>query len=739
VREVAIVPQGKLSGPQSPDVEQELLRVLASGQFTDSRSLSSFLEYVVRKTLAGHAHEVKEYSIGTQALDRPESFDPRLDTIVRVQATKLRARLIEYYATTGATDPVRIELPRGSYVPVFVRKEAFANTVDVVGWPEHPAVPPQRRSNRNVLPWTIAALGTGCALFVGILYAVRALRPPVQPEAIRFTMAPPENGTFLQSPTVSPDGRRVLCTVSAPGGGTALWIRPLAAGSGQLLSGTEGAMSPSWSWDGRYVLFTSEGKLKKVDIGGGAPPQVIPGRAANWGSDWNRDNVILLGQDGAGIARISAAGGGRSTITHLDAAHHETSHYWPRFLPDGQHFLYFARGRDPAENAIYAASLDGKFSKRLLTSESRAEYALAAQNDRSDSGYLLYVRGHTLFAQKFDPNRMELSGDPQPITEDVGQLPYGVATFSVSETGTLVYLADPGGKAQLTWFDRAGKPLGTLGPVGECGDPAISPDGKRVAFDSLDGSNRDIWTVDVVSGNLVRLTFDPEVDHCPVWSPDGSRIVFDSHRKSPGLYVKDANGGGPEALLTSNESLGALDWTRDGRLILFQIDFPASIGGYLWAQPLQGDRKALLYLRNQARELTARISPEGKWIAYTSDESGKDEIFVQSFDGAAPASGGKWQISRGGASQPVWRRDGKELYYLTADSKLMVVSVEPSTVFKPGPPRELFDTHLVVRRGPRNEYDVTRDGQRFLLRIPSHTTAAVPLNVVVNWTAAIKR
>ena len=371
--------------PSSADaraIEEQVARLVASPELSGAARLCAFLEFVVRRTLAGQSEEIKEYVIGTKVFDRPNSFDPRVDTIVRVQASKLRSRLMEYYLTSGANDPIVIELPRGSYVPIFRATTSPAMSGES---PATRAETARQWIRRGARAWIIPALAAACLIVLAGIYLLRT-RPhtPLQEEGIRFTVLPPENSRFYGLPKISPDGRYLLSIVTDPLGRTALWLRPLAAVSGHVLPGTEGAALTFWSENGRTALFAAAGKrLSQIELARPGPPQTVVLPIMGIGAAFSRDGFLLMAREGAGIARLELTGGALSMLTALDGAHQEISHYWPEFLPDGGHFLYLAHNRNPAEHAIYASSLNGNRRKRLLTSESQAQYAPAGPNASS--------------------------------------------------------------------------------------------------------------------------------------------------------------------------------------------------------------------------------------------------------------------------------------------------------------------------------------------------------------------
>jgi Tol biopolymer transport system component len=415
----------------------------------------------------------------------------------------------------------------------------------------------------------------------------------------------------------------------------------------------------------------------------------------------------------------------------------EYSHRWPQFLPDGRSFLYFTNAAQESRG-IYLGSLDSKETRRLLLTDSSALYA--------PPGYLLFWRAETLVAQAFDQQKLALTGEPFPIAEQVG-VGYlsGVGgspdTYvTVSQNGVLASHPGSSEKVQLAWFDRGGKQTAVISSRAEYRHPALSPDGKRMAFDSLDPqmANRDVWVLEFARGTTSRLTSDPATDWFPVWSPDGSHIVFSSNRNglSSDLYQKAASGAGnDQLLLKSDNPTFPTDWSQDGRFILYQSLDPKTREN-IGVLPLEGDRQPFPLLQTEFREQQARFSPNGKWFAYTSDESGAPHVYVQSF----PPTGDKWPVSTGGGDQPRWRRDGRELFYLAADGKLMAVDVKTDGAFEAGVPRPLFETHSPFAAGPfAINYVTTADGQRFLVRLTVEQSSTPPINVVVNWAAEVKR
>jgi serine/threonine protein kinase/Tol biopolymer transport system component len=593
------------------------------------------------------------------------------------------------------------------------------------------AVTSGRAHNRERLAWVLASIGFACCLAAlpFVVTYFRHAKPDVRP--IFLSVPLPEKASPRRHIAVSPDGQFLAFVASNSEGTDLLWLRPLGSPTTQALSGTDGANCPFWSPDSRSIGFFAQGKLKKIDVSGG-PAQTLCDAPDGFGGAWNRDGVIVFTPNwGVGLYRVSAGGGEATTVTALDASRRESVHLRPYFLPDNRHFLYLAYGAQ-RETVIYIGSLDSKEAKRLLNADSYAAY--------TPPGYVLYVREGVLLAQPFDANQLQLTGESFSVAGQVGYYPgEGYASFSVSENGVLAYKCSHTINTQLVWFNRTGKELGAIPSTGEHRSLRLSPDGKRVAFGRTDQQKQtdDIWLLDLPGGTPRRFTFNNASDFVPVWSAGGDRIIFSSDREGPyDLYQKASSGATEETeLFPSSSDKIVTDWSADGRLILYENLDPKTKYD-LWVLPFFGDRKPRLFLRTQSNEQQAEFSPDGKWVAYTSDQSGKSEVYVQSF----PASGGKSHVSTDGGADPRWRRDGKELFYLSPERKLMAVPVKGETAFEPGVPKVLFQTRVpALTVYDRNFYDVTKDGQRFLINTLMDETVSSSITLVLNWTARLKR
>jgi Tol biopolymer transport system component len=427
-------------------------------------------------------------------------------------------------------------------------------------------------------------------------------------------------------------------------------------------------------------------------------------------------------------------------VTALDPESSEVYHRSPWFLPDGRHFLYSVVNSDPEKSAVYVGDIeqkpDPKDRRLIVAADSNAVYA--------PPGYLLFVRETTLMAEPFDTGRNAVTGDVAPIAERIDTYSgASLAEFSVSQNGVLAYTAGAGsgGNVQPTWFDRSGKPGGGVTLPGGIVSPAISPDGSKVAFDRLDPQTAlyDIWLRDLARGTDSRFTFGPRFNRFPVWSPDGTHLAFTLSRSARGtedqVHQRATSGTAQDEVLDKDGGRKADDWSRDGRYLIEESDGHAKTKIDIWVLPLFGDRKPFPYLQTEFNEHHAKLSPNGRWLAYVSDESKRNEVYVVTFPKSPSGSGGKWQVSTNGGNRPVWSRDGKELYFIGADGKMMAVGVRgDGASFDAGVPQPLFDARLAG-----DWYDVGKDG-RFLIPIAANqSTAPVPITVVVNWTAGLKK
>jgi serine/threonine protein kinase len=588
------------------------------------------------------------------------------------------------------------------------------------------------------LPWLIAGV-LALALLVTIPFVISSFRQvPARSNVIRTSINQPETASFLPRSqfAVSPDGLRIVFVVRPAGGRQSLWIRPLGALTAQPLAGTEDATYPFWSADSRFVGFFAQSKLKKVDASGG-PPQTLCDAPNGRGGTWNRDGVIVFAPDNyRPLYRVSASGGAPIPVTKLDDSKLQATHRWPWFLPDGRHFLYRSGTTSSASqkenNGIYLGLLDSDEQRLILRVDTMPAYA---------SGYLLFVRETALMAQPFDDKTFQLTGDALPITERV-QVDFVLsrAVFSVSENGVLVsqsgetVLAD----RQLLWYERDGKQTTVVGAPALYAQIQLSPNGERLAtaiFDLQTGSP-EIWIYELSRDVPIRFTFDPDFDASPIWSPDGSRIVCRSSRKGHyDLYQKVSSGAGSdEILLESEENTTPSSWSADGRFIAYiNANVKGNTQNDIWILPTFGDVKSFPFLQTRANEIDAQFSPDGSWIAYVSDESGTNQVYIAPF----PTPGGKWQVSRGGGAEPRWRGDGKEIFFLSPDNKLMAVALNAKeSNLEVGNSQPLFDVHPA--NPPGYHYDVTSNGKRFLVDTTKDGNSA-PLALVVNWTADLKR
>jgi Tol biopolymer transport system component/tRNA A-37 threonylcarbamoyl transferase component Bud32 len=573
---------------------------------------------------------------------------------------------------------------------------------------------------------TVAGVGIAAAVALAFVHFRQAA-----PEArvVRSTVFQPEKARYSDGwLALSPDGRRIAFALTVENGRSQLWIRPLDAPTAHPLDGTDGAVHPFWSPDSRWLGFFVDGKLKKIDSQGG-PPIALADAPVPSGGSWSRNGVILFSSNNDVLRQVSASGG--KAIPAAVAAAIGGTQCCPWFLPDGEHYLFSAHTVTGAGSGVNL--LVGSLSSTATKVVGDAGKAVYAQ------GRLVYLKESTLVAQPFDIKALRTIGEPEAVVEGVGHYrnTFQEGFFAASSTGMLAYLAAPRvyGR-QLNWFDRTGKVLGTLGEPRAFFEIEFSPDRKHLAATLADAGDVDIWTYDLAQGVPTRLTFDAVPKGGAVWSRDGRSIVFNSRRKDHSdLYRKSADGTGVEELLYADtREKFQVSWSRDVKLLLYSA-VDGSQGLNLWVQPLASDRpgvalKPQIFLKSSA---LGQFSPDGRWVAYESRESQRAEIYVVPF--SRPAE--KHQISRSGGLRPRWRQDGKEIFFLTPGGELTAaeVTIKGSTV-EVGPIRELFGG---IELGGGYFYDVSADGQRILVAVGANRTSPVPISLVQNWAASLKK
>jgi serine/threonine protein kinase len=590
-----------------------------------------------------------------------------------------------------------------------------------------------RANKKERIFWAAALVAS---LLAGILTTAFLYRPSPSARLIRAVINPPPKttmnlvGDFAGPPVVSPDGSVIAFTATDSEGKIALWIRPTDSLDARVLPGTEGAIFPFWSPDSNALAFFADSKLKAIDLNNSSP-QILADAPFGRGGAWGPGGVIIYSPNTqVALDRVSVDGGNPSEVTKVDLTLH-TSHRWPFFLPDGKHFLYLAINHDSAKsanNAVYFASLDGHETRQLFRSESNAIYA---------DGFILFARADQLMAQRFDPNSGTLSGTPMSVVKGIAN---DVSTWhmdaSGSQNGLLVFGSGGSADWELIWANRNAKLIGTVADkLTNLFVARISPQGDRIAI-QLDNAQSDIWVQDIARGVRTRLTFGPVANQAPVWSPDGKWIAYNSARNGHSqLYRKHSDGSGDEELLLEENAEGLIpdDWSRDGKSLLYSRNIGAD--WEIRMLPLEGDRKSYVVVPHAITTITSRphISPNGRWIAYPSAESGAGEVYVAAFGGGQ----GKWQVSSNGGEQPQWSRDGKELFYVDPTFNQYVVSVtETATALQFGTPKVLIPS--ANWSAPSVFYDVTPDGKKILLnRVEQQVSQSV--TIVTDFSAGLKK
>jgi Tol biopolymer transport system component len=579
--------------------------------------------------------------------------------------------------------------------------------------------------------------GMVAAAILGVVVGFFFRRPAPSAPLIRTVINAPEGsslrltGDFAGPPVLSPNGAYVAFTAAAGGlqTKTAIWVRPMDRLEAQMLAGTEGATFPFWSPDGHSLGFFADDKLKTIDLSGGAP-LVLCDAAFGRGGAWGADNFILFTPDTqAPLMRVSANGGTPTEATKLDRAQH-TSHRWPTILPDGKHFLYVAIVHDPskaANNTLYYASFDGRENRPLFHSLSNAIYA---------NGFLLFARGNQLMAQAFNPASGTFSGEAQSVSSGiVNDASTWHMDASVSDNGLLVVGSGGASDWQLVWMDRSGKQIGVAADkLSDLISARLSPQGDRIAF-TMDTGQNDVWVLDLARGIRTRLTFGPVSNIFPVWSPDGKWIIYNSDRNGHSTFFrKPSDGSGAEELLLTNDQIGLpSDWSHDGKYLIYGRGPAGYTNWEIWALPLEGERKPFLLVPHgqNASSIFGRLSPDGHWLAYSSNESGRSEVYVVPFRGGQ----GRWQVSASGGNAPKWSPDGKELYYSNLNFTVLAVPVKEVN----GAPQFGAAQPLTTTvSAPEFFYDVTPDGKKILLPVVTQQVNQ-SMTVVTNWAAGLKK
>jgi eukaryotic-like serine/threonine-protein kinase len=601
------------------------------------------------------------------------------------------------------------------------------------------------------LPWLAWAAAALFLVALAALSLIHFRERPFVSAPVQFQISPSGKPHQSDPFALSPDGRHLAFAATGSDGTARLMIRNLDSLEVRALLDShpatvkaDGVVPPFfWSPDSRFIGFQSEGKLAKIQISGGPAQTLCDVQGTVVGGTWNRGDVIVFADTARGLMQVSAAGGVASPLTTIDPSRKEIVHVLPSFLPDERHFLYQRASSSPENSGAYVGSIDTnperQDSKRLLATTSAPVYVPASD---SDSEQVLFLRQRTLMAQPFDSHRLKPFGEAVPIAEQVGSyLDYGF--FSASTNGVLAYRSDAGQIYQIVWLDQQGKVLATVAEPARYNSVALAPDGRRVAVSRTNPDNTpnsDVWLLDVGRNTSTRLTYADVRDTFPVWSADGSSVIFDSIREGTGnVYIKLASGAGDERLLLkpSDGYKYPTSSSRDGRFLLYTVENPKTKSD-LWVLSLHGDPNPTPFLRTEFNERSGQFSPDGHWVAHTSDESGRDEIYVREFtSGSAQGysdTASKWLISKGGGTDPRWRGDGKELFYVDSGGKLMSVDISAKPVFEAGAPKPMFQLPPgFIGVG------VTADGTRFLIGVPVAQSASVPFTVVTNWQTTLKK
>jgi Tol biopolymer transport system component len=718
----------EIGAEEADSVRSALELVITSDAFGGSKRCQEFLRLVVEHALAGELDALGERTIGVEMFGRPADYDTSSDAVVSVRATEVRKRLAQYYKEAATTPVVRIELPPGSYVPEFYWSSPTYVKDEITT-----TVPPPGVTSR---PRRTSVIATTAVLVIASVVLINWLQLRSKPQsihALRLSLGLPEgvnlhrNWHPFEHIALSPDGQTLAFVATDASGRSFLWIRAMSSSEAQRIEQTEGALLPFWSPDSQFIGFWAEAKLKKVPRSGGAPEAIYSVPEIAQGA-WGPDGTILFARAvNSPILRISPTDGTVTPVTSLLPG--QVSQMWVQFLPDGKHFMYLARtsltSRDP-EAKIYAQSLNGGAPTPLFASQSRAI---------SVPDYLLFAQDQTLFAQRMDWKAMRKIGEPLLLAGNVAASPayLGTSEFTASQNGVLIYGSATGSSFdQFNWYARDGAVIGSFEPVIDFQQFTLSPDGKHLALNSFhQHATGSLWLIDLASNTTTPLTTDPHAQSDPVWSPDSRYVAFNllpNGGSDPPFLVQKIEIGSqqPQPIYGDNERHWVEDWSADGRFLLTHDTKTFSI------IPVTGNSKPKVLYSSDMIKDEFHLSPDGQLIAYGENRTGTWEVFVASF----PSFHDVKQVSQAGGVQPRWRGDGRELFFIDPQGKLMSATVERGSPPKIGIPRKLFDAGLVPDPTV-NQYAVTEDGLKFLVLVPRKGFLET-YSVVLNWPANLK-
>ena len=708
------------AGPSRVEVQNQMARILASPEFTGAERPARLLRFLVDESLEGRAAQLKESVIAVVVLGRAPGFDPKVDPIARVEVSRLRTRMELYYRSKGKDDAVRINLPKGSYLPLFEYRE-----------------PPSRPARvRMFRPSAYPLLGA-CALVAVMGVAMVWLRPGgvgVEQGRVKLAMAAP-NGTTLHSIAISPDGT-AMAIAAYKDGVSRLYLRSLDSFDATSVPGSESASYPFWSPDSRAIGFFANGRLQVIDRSGG-PARILCDAPIGRGATWSAAGEIVFAPTVSGpLFRVSSSGGKPEPATVLDRSHSDIAHMWPQFLPGGRGFLYYAISSDALMSGINVTDAASGASRRVVDAGSGG--ALAGRNPT----YLLFRRDGALTALRFDPKRAVGSGDPFPIMPQLRIEPLSRYAFlSASQTGSIAFVAGSPFDQELAWLDSKGSaPIRAGGPAGII-SLRISPKGELALVNRNDEQTGrpGVWVLDLARGSM-RPFSRQYIDWFPVWSADGTQAAFSRIRgAAPSMDLVKASiaGGEPVVLHAFDQAVFPTDWSSDGASIAYTA-YSGSFGSRAWILPLGGTNKNSPYAVSEPGHNSGGAvfypKPEGRspsWIAYTSDESGRNEIYVKSFS----KTGRKIQISADGGDRPLWRADGKVLFFADAKGRLMHVAVVDPGTMKTGAPTPILTLPPPNPTAPSFalNYAPSPDGSRYLVRRRNDPAGSESISVMTNW------